>query len=834
MAFTEEQKQLLYWLGLDPDRIIERDAVLAEMAAGRCMLSDDKVSLKGCTLANDARSFAMRLLKRKGVSLDVLHVVEADPNAWVTLERITTERWRLTVTYQPTVSAISDSKEVTRVAPIGIDYLDGVEFVGGSAVKERLMETMGLSIVEMRQRLDTALASLKAERTPCTSDKELEWLTCRGECETVAREGIEAERGSTAYMLRCLARGMLAIDGATAVLRVRVEGAEPLTGRWSNDEGRLFLDGEEGPGGRLVMGFGPSASGKTYLTSTVLSLLRQADPTLPNVFFSIDGDVYRSSSLAYQEVKEAAYRVCAQGFDNLVSSGMSAMLGSLFEAKVAIRAILPFLARQKTAIHLYIPDTLGSCLIGSCESVYKAYKDLTKDPRWIGLLIWQHRKGKECNFPVGWRCRGCTESGLARQKTDGKKYSNTAWENSMTNGRAEFAKAPGGAYLIHNSGQKGSTSVIVDYSEASQAKKDLFLAQQDSRGYTYVVHAEAIQEIEMRLRRARKIKEEQKQASTEVDIQAYEQLLKESQEPLHAIHRALYPKKMEPLDRAMTKLAERLDPVTPSADRFDTFTVVVYYIRHGYSCANYARNIATGVKKMLHAHSLLPDPPLHTLGIQQAVALGRDIAEWQKSGATVDALVTSQLYRAIQTGLLLRSQLDSAPVFHVVPHLAEKGWTSDNQPNKIFQLTDEMIQREELDFMVDRSKDRASDVQAFEDGPLRQLFLQLHQKDKTQRTFHVFVVSHSTLLKDTFGTKLDNGQLLPVTYTMTGSGALLGRVLPKKEDMEAVRQAFPSPYQTDGSKDKVLEADTTCESTDPLEGLHVERLLKSHTGPALD
>jgi broad specificity phosphatase PhoE len=833
MAFTEEQKQLLYWLGLDPDRVEERDAVLAEMAAGRCMLSDGKVSLKGCTLASDARSFAMRLLERKGVSSDVLHAVEADTDAWVTLERITAERWRLTVTYQPTVLAISDSKEVTEVTPIGVEYLDGVEFVGGSAVKERLMETMGLSVAGMRQRLDAALASLKAERTPCTSDKESEWLACRGECSAAAREGIEAERGSTAYMLRCLAQGMLSVDGKTAVLRVRVEGGEPLTGRWSDDEGRLFLEGEEGPGGRLVMGFGPSASGKTYLTSTLLSLLRQADPTLPSVFFSIDGDVYRSSSLAYQEVKEAAYRVCAQGFDNLVSSGVSAMLGSLFEAKVAIRAVLPFLARQKTAIHLYIPETLGGCLVGSCESVYKAYKDLTKDPKWIGLLIWQHRKGKECNFPVGWRCRGCTESGLSRQKMDGKKYSNTAWENSMTNGRAEFVKAPGGAYLIHNSGQKGSTSVIVDYGEASQAKKGLFMAQQESRGYTYVVHAEAVQEIEMRLRRARTIKEEQKQASTEVDIQAYEQLLKETQEPLHAIYRALYPKEMEPLDRAMTKLGQRLGPVAPSADRFDTFTVVVYYIRHGYSCANYARNVATGVKKALHAHSFLPDPPLHTLGIQQAVALGRDIAAWQKSGETVDALVTSQLYRAIQTGLLLRSQLDSAPVFQVVPHLAEKGWTTDNKPDKILRITDEEIQREELDLVVDRSSDRISDFQAFEDGPLRRLFHELHAKDPSQRTFRVFVVSHSTLLKEAIGTKPDNCQLLPVTYTMTGSGALLGRVLPRKEDMEAVRQAFPSPYRT-GSTDKAQEANTSCEDVNPLEGLRVERLLKSHTRPALD
>ena len=101
---------------------------------------------------------------------------------------------------------------------------------------------------------------------------------------------------------------------------------------------------------------------------------------------------------------------------------------------------------------MYIPETLGFCGL-SCEDKYSKYIKITNDKRWIGLLIWQHRYANECNYSEKYKCKGCTESGEKRQIKEGKKYENDQWESSMNNGGAEFMKAPGGTFKIHNSGQ---------------------------------------------------------------------------------------------------------------------------------------------------------------------------------------------------------------------------------------------------------------------------------------------------------------------------------------------------------------------------------------------
>tara|TARA_B100000900_G_scaffold273281_1_gene233444 strand:+ start:77 stop:496 length:420 start_codon:yes stop_codon:yes gene_type:complete len=56
-----------------------------------------------------------------------------------------------------------------------------------------------------------------------------------------------------------------------------------------------------------------------------------------------------------------------------------------------------------------------------------------------------------------------TESGSAREKTEGKKYSSGGYDKAEKNGLIEIKKAPGGRIIIHSSGRKDGVSRITEY-----------------------------------------------------------------------------------------------------------------------------------------------------------------------------------------------------------------------------------------------------------------------------------------------------------------------------------------------------------------------------------
>jgi len=104
----------------------------------------------------------------------------------------------------------------------------------------------------------------------------------------------------------------------------------------------------------------------------------------------------------------------------------------------------------------------------SCQKIIDRYVAVTKDTSWIGLLIWQHKYGKDhakdLSFFENEECVGCTESGTDREKKEGKKYSNGAYEGSMEKGLHYLMMALGGQYEIHNCGTPGKVSVMWDTS----------------------------------------------------------------------------------------------------------------------------------------------------------------------------------------------------------------------------------------------------------------------------------------------------------------------------------------------------------------------------------
>ena len=73
------------------------------------------------------------------------------------------------------------------------------------------------------------------------------------------------------------------------------------------------------------------------------------------------------------------------------------------------------------------------------------------DDNWIGLCIWQHIEDTQCVFGLEYKCTGCTESGKARERYEGKKYSSDAWSNSYNSGRLQAKKA-NQWFIIHNTG----------------------------------------------------------------------------------------------------------------------------------------------------------------------------------------------------------------------------------------------------------------------------------------------------------------------------------------------------------------------------------------------
>lgn len=301
------------------------------------------------------------------------------------------------------------------------------------------------------------------DKIPSTSDKN-EWLSCKGECFSAIRKHVDIEINSTAYMLRTLAFSIISFKGNSDSIQIVYTGNDNginLSGKWEEDKDKFKINvksnNPNGPG-KLIMGLGPSASGKTYWAKTIIKLLHENLENFPDTFLSIDGGIYRESSFVYQSVVYILRKMDISGLSNLVSAGLkSMMIGSLFDSNKIKKTIQFFLKEQQTTINLYVPETLGDC-VTTMDRCYnrkiKPYVDITKDAEWTALHIYQHKTGAQCGYPEEYKCVGTTESGKSREKTEGKKYSSTAYDNSFKMSNQMLEKTNGLKLLIHNSGGK--------------------------------------------------------------------------------------------------------------------------------------------------------------------------------------------------------------------------------------------------------------------------------------------------------------------------------------------------------------------------------------------
>lgn len=309
-----------------------------------------------------------------------------------------------------------------------------------------------------------------------------EWLTCKKECYNIASKAIMKEMKSTAYMLRVLSNSLISHNKCKPKLYISYENnsenGEPgnsLTGIWNNDKQYFMItkiDKGDDKTSRLIMGLGPSASGKTFWAKNVIKLLNTSIDNFPSTFFTIDGGDYRALSQVYQIIIESAKKKGLGGIDNLVLAGISMTKKNIFDSNIIKKDIITYLETSQLKISLYVPETLGDCgrlRPKSCDPKINEYVKLTNDEDWVALMIYQHKTAEECPYDLKFQCTGTTSSGKSRETDEGKKYSNSAYEHSISQGLREITKAPNLKFIIHNSGGKKynneiNKSIITDLS----------------------------------------------------------------------------------------------------------------------------------------------------------------------------------------------------------------------------------------------------------------------------------------------------------------------------------------------------------------------------------
>jgi len=286
-------------------------------------------------------------------------------------------------------------------------------------------------------------------------DKELKdenWKKCVHDCLEKIKPFIDIEVNSTAYVLRVLYNSVLLEKKLKIDYQKKLKKFE---GVWENDSEKIFINNKKEKQ-RLIMGFGPSASGKTHMANILVNLLSKDNNEFPSIFLSIDGSIGREKSVFYKYIVDKI-----QEKKKLL--GISNLAKKLFtDPKEKIKKWL-LLDINKKKISLYVPETLASCSGHfKCGSLVNDYEKITGDEKWIGLYIWQHKHGKKCDKDEYFKCKGTTDSGKKRELDEGKKFSNKAYWISETSGTHYLVKAPGGRLNIHNSGDKDRISIIID------------------------------------------------------------------------------------------------------------------------------------------------------------------------------------------------------------------------------------------------------------------------------------------------------------------------------------------------------------------------------------
>jgi broad specificity phosphatase PhoE len=222
-------------------------------------------------------------------------------------------------------------------------------------------------------------------------------------------------------------------------------------------------------------------------------------------------------------------------------------------------------------------------------------------------------------------------------------------------------------------------------------------------------------------------------------------------------------------------------------------TLNIYWIRHGFSCANYVK----ATSWIPFSHTFIPDPKLHCDGVGQAMKLGK---YFKRINVKFDLICSSMLLRAMQTALLIYNEQSKGPCettkemneeekkevvpIHVLPYIAEKGSTVDNIP-KWIHTGYKPLQYGEIDGLHYNSNE-LSNHELFDSKVLPQLinYLRKMSDNSADRNFNVAIVSHHHFLEKSFGKFFNNPIKIENCQYITQSVKMVNGIIesPTKND----------------------------------------------------
>ena len=282
-----------------------------------------------------------------------------------------------------------------------------------------------------------------------------------------------------------IAKSLICVVGNQTEITFKVTRDKDITGIWQKDYEKFTCHLGETQS-RLIMAFGPSASGKTFCAQELIKLMRKVDESFPTCFFAIDGGIYRDESYIYNAIAFTANKYGIIGINNLVNpDAIKSFLGegSLFDASSVKKSIVRWLDNNqndtRTMPSLYVPVTATDCVLRRsphCIKEWEQYLKMTGDEKWICSMIYQHKTANACTWAnrEEYKCIGCLESGTRREKK-GKKYSDSGWEYSYIAGNRALAykgkNPPKYKLRIHNPGAENRQFVLEDFSEYNAGDK---------------------------------------------------------------------------------------------------------------------------------------------------------------------------------------------------------------------------------------------------------------------------------------------------------------------------------------------------------------------------
>ena len=305
---------------------------------------------------------------------------------------------------------------------------------------------------------------------------DVSWKKCIGSCQKILQHWIHLETKTTAFFLRVLYNCLIGNKR-----NAKIEIKNP-TGLIEDDIHNMKLHVKDSKS-RLIFGFGPSASGKTFLVYEILSILQKKEENFPKTFISIDGGMIRESSIIYNTITTITSENFNVGIINLSQPTILSSLHVdtvLFPQKKIKKKLMLFLSKNKQNYSLYVPETLSTCgstvrskgKDPSCKVLVNKYNKISNDDKWIAIMIYQHKDN--CSLPKKYSCKGTIKSGKQRELKQGKKYSKSSWSHSYETGKKIMKEAPGYSILIHNSGIKDKPSLITDFSKNPIIKEDIY------------------------------------------------------------------------------------------------------------------------------------------------------------------------------------------------------------------------------------------------------------------------------------------------------------------------------------------------------------------------